>query len=190
MIKDKWIVRRNTFKYMIFSYIFVFVLPLLLIISFVQIYFINELYKSAIISSENDIIVTKNVIDDQIAQLFNITDSIYVDYEIMDSYCPEIQTSEVNLLKNRLRVLSLNAELPCESIIYCENDDYLYSTSSSISFPVFNYLNPIKGIFSGENFQQILNEIVEVEIFLPVEITNKSNIIYTIPFNPCFLAGF
>ncbi len=173
--------RKNTFNYMIASYILVFLLPVLLIISFVQIYFINEMYQNAIKSSINDIVFTKNIMDNQIAQLFSIANSVFVDKEIMDSYHPRTQTSEVNALKTRLRILSLNAELPSETILYCVGDEYLFSTSSSISFKIFNFLNPIEDASSGEELQEILDNLTETKVLLPTEIIRTSNIIYAIP---------
>ena len=139
------------------------------------------MYRSAIESSVNDIASAKNVIDNQIMQLYNIANSICVDDQIMGSYHPRTQTSEVNLLKTRIGILSLNADLPSETTLYCVGDEYLFSASSSISFKIFNYLNPIDGVSSGEELQGMLNNLNGSKVFLPTEITNASSIIYSIP---------
>lgn len=183
MLLKKFVAKQNTFNCMIVSYILVFLLPVLLIIPFVQMCFINEMYESAITSSINDTVFAKNVIDNHITQLFNIANSIFVDEQIIDSYHPLTQTSEVKALKTRLRILSLNAELPSETILYCVGDEYLFSTSSSISFSNFRYFDQNDDLFSRERLRTILDNLNSVEIFLPMKNTAKDNIIYAIPIN-------
>ncbi|NOU75487.1 helix-turn-helix domain-containing protein [Paenibacillus sp. LMG 31458] len=122
------------YKYL-FSYIFILLVPLIILGAFIYVYFLGIIKEDVISNNMNKLDHIRYVIDDHLKQIRVISDQIYIKnmtpFFFEDN--PLMSLKTIDDLKN----YTLTNNFISDILMFNHNDQYIYSSTSSYKIPLF-----------------------------------------------------
>ncbi|HML45349.1 MAG TPA: hypothetical protein PKE04_01205, partial [Clostridia bacterium] len=170
----------RSFRSVMVSYLCVFLLPTLLVILLVQVMFFDGLSANVLNASLVEVASLESDVDKQLQQLRSIANVIHEDSEILNTYSPG-RPQEVLQLRMRLRMLQLNHDFIDEILLYCNGDEYMFSTVSSYNFESFLMLNSVVETPSAPALYDLVNTVTTNRMLKAVKQGGDRQNLYVYP---------
>lgn len=150
----------STYRRMAFSYLLVFLLPVLVSSALIYYIFMEPVHEQAMQLTVDDARMAEEACERQVQQAASYFGTLLGNDRLGNSFDPS-DFEQVRLLKIQLKALGVLADKGVSAYLYCQGDQFLYSCNSSYSIKRFLADYPIEEIEGEAAFRAFLEPVRE-----------------------------